>query len=102
MFESLKKKLASLRGKGAEQEEAEAHQPAAEAKTAAPAARQEVAPEIRKAVGDSGRKIDQSEVEDILWELELGLLESDVALPVVEEIKEGVRDALQGKHRNAG
>lgn len=98
MFESLKKKLASLRGKGDEQEgEAEKAQPEAEVKAPAQAPHKEPSPEVHQAVGDSGRKIDQSEVDDILWELELGLLESDVALPVVEEIKAGVRDSLQGK-----
>ena len=33
----------------------------------------------------------------LLWELELGLLESDVALPVIEEIKSGVREGLVGR-----
>lgn len=74
MFESLKKKLSALRGKATEP----------------PAT-------VESAVGDSGRRIDEAEVDEILWELELGLLESDVALPVIEEIKEGVREGLVGK-----
>ncbi|MBI0584797.1 MAG: signal recognition particle-docking protein FtsY [Methanomassiliicoccus sp.] len=74
MFESLKKKLSALRGKATEPP------PTAEA-----------------AIGDSGRKIDEGEVDELLWELELGLLESDVALPVIEEIKSKVREGLVGK-----
>ncbi len=48
-------------------------------------------------VGDSGRKISEKELDELLWELELGLLESDVALPVIEEIKASVRESLLGK-----
>ena len=33
-------------------------------------------------------------LEDLLWELELGLLESDVAMPVIEAIKSSVREQL--------
>ncbi len=43
----------------------------------------------------SGRfTINEDVLEDILWELEVGLLESDVALPVIEAIKESVKDQL--------
>lgn len=87
MFESLKKKLSALRGKATEAPQAKPEPgPTPQETTAAVAA-----------VGDSGRKIDESEVDELLWELELGLLESDVALPVIEEIKNGVREGLVGK-----
>lgn len=94
MFESLKKKLASLRGKAAEPGEPEREEEKAPAQAQKAQAPQ---PDVSRAVGESGRKIDQDEVEEILWDLELGLLESDVALPVIEEIKNGVRDSLLGK-----
>ena len=74
MFESLKKKISALRGKAAE-----------------------LPSNAEEAVGDSGRKIDEAEVDELLWDLELGLLESDVALPVIEEIKSNVRQGLVGK-----
>lgn len=74
MFESLKKKIAAIRGK------------ATELPTSAV-----------DAVGDSGRKIAENDVDDLLWELELGLLEADVALPVIEDIKESVKASLIGK-----
>lgn len=48
-------------------------------------------------VGDSGRKISEKDLDELLWELELGLLEADVALPVIEEIKASVRVSLLGK-----
>ena len=82
MFESLKKKLSALRGKATE---------------APPPTKQEEVAAAAAAVGDSGRKIDEREVDELLWELELGLLESDVALPVIEAIKSGVREGLVGK-----
>ncbi len=50
-----------------------------------------------EAVGDSGKRIKEDSLDDFLWELELELMEADVALPVVEEIKEGVRESLSGK-----
>ncbi len=38
--------------------------------------------------------INEDVLEDILWELEVALLESDVALPVIEAIKESVKEQL--------
>ena len=49
------------------------------------------------AVGTSGKKIKDSSLDDLLWDLEIALMEADVALPVVDEIKEGVRESLLGK-----
>ena len=37
-----------------------------------------------------GKKLREGKLEDLLWELEMALLESDVALPVVEKIKMSV------------
>ncbi|HVO77713.1 MAG TPA: signal recognition particle receptor subunit alpha, partial [Methanomassiliicoccales archaeon] len=34
-------------------------------------------------VGESGRKIDDKTLDDVLWNLEIGLMEADVAVPVV-------------------
>ncbi|MCU0861210.1 MAG: signal recognition particle receptor subunit alpha, partial [Methanomassiliicoccales archaeon] len=48
-------------------------------------------------VGDSGRKIDEKDLDAILWDLEVGLMQADVALPVVDEIKRDVRADLLGK-----
>lgn len=48
-------------------------------------------------VGDSGKKIKEGNLDDLLWELEIALMEADVALPVAEEIKNGVKETLMGK-----
>ncbi len=48
-------------------------------------------------VGETGRKIDEKTLDEVLWNLELGLMEADVAVPVVEEIKREVRADLGGK-----
>ena len=47
--------------------------------------------------GMFAKKIKEDSLDDLLWELEIALLEADVALPVVEEIKEGVKQNLMGK-----
>ena len=52
---------------------------------------------VEEVVGDSGKKISEKDLDELLWELELVLLESDVALPIVEEIKASVRQDLLGK-----
>ncbi|OPY33863.1 MAG: Signal recognition particle 54 kDa protein [Methanomassiliicoccales archaeon PtaU1.Bin124] len=52
---------------------------------------------VEEAVGDSGRKINESDLDELLWNLELGLMEADVALPVIEEIKTSVKADLAGK-----
>jgi fused signal recognition particle receptor len=49
---------------------------------------------VEEVVGDSGKRISEKDLDDLLWELELVLLESDAALPVVEEIKASVRADL--------
>ncbi|MDR0888070.1 MAG: signal recognition particle-docking protein FtsY [Candidatus Methanoplasma sp.] len=48
-------------------------------------------------IGDSGKKIKEDPLDDLLDELEVALLESDVAYPVVQEIILGVRDNLVNK-----
>lgn len=48
-------------------------------------------------VGDSGKRIKEDPLDEILDELEIILLEADVAYPVVEEIKTGVRSNLVGR-----
>jgi fused signal recognition particle receptor len=48
-------------------------------------------------VGASGKGISESDLDETLSQLEMGLLEADVALPVVDEIKAEVRKDLVGK-----
>lgn len=51
---------------------------------------------IDTVVGEEDQRIilPEDQLEDLLWELELGLLESDVAMPVIEAIKSSVREQL--------
>jgi len=61
--------------------------------------KKEIEPSVKveEVVGDSGRKISEKDLDELLWELELVLLEADVALPIVEEIKASVKADLMGK-----
>ena len=60
-------------------------------------AKKEGRPAEGSPVSDSGKKIKEDPLDEILDELEIILLEADVAYPVVEEIKKGVRENLLGK-----
>ncbi len=79
MFESLKNKLSFFRKKATELPES-----------------------AEEVVGERGKKIKEEVVDELLWDLEMGLLEADVALPVVEEIKDNVREGLVGKRLEKG
>ena len=55
------------------------------------------APSAETMVGGSGKRIKEDPLDDLLDELEVALLESDVAYDVVEDIILGVRDNLVNK-----
>ncbi len=57
---------------------------------------------IKAAVLEQEFIIEEKSVKDHLWELEMALLESDVALPVAEKIVEAVRTELVGSRRKIG
>jgi len=57
---------------------------------------------IKAAVFEQEFIIGESSVKDQLWELEMALLESDVALPVAEKIVESVKTELVGSRRKIG
>src|SRR5256886_17678240 len=48
-------------------------------------------------IGDSGRKIKEDKLEEILYDLEIALLESDVAFPAAKEIVDRLAEDLKGK-----
>ena len=54
----------------------------------------EVEQVVRQTAPAAKFTINESVLDDILWDLEVGLLESDVALPVIEAIKLSVREQL--------
>ena len=43
------------------------------------------------------RELSPSDIEDIIWDLQVGLLESDVAVPVTDQIIENVKKKLTGR-----
>ena len=45
----------------------------------------------------AGMELSPSDLEDILWDLQVSLLESDVAVPVADEILARVREKLTGR-----
>ncbi len=53
--------------------------------------------DISEVVDESGRRLRERVLDDLLHDLEMGLLEADVALPVAEELSKTVRGALLGK-----
>jgi len=53
--------------------------------------------DISEVVDESGRRLKESVMDDLLHDLEIGLLEADVALPVAEELIGSVKEALLGK-----
>lgn len=77
MFKLLKEKLGLLKQKAAESESKE---------------KQEVFTESIMA-----QRIRKGKLDELFWELELGLLESDVAYPVVEAIKTQLKEELIGR-----
>ncbi len=106
MFESLKKKLSGLRRKVKDLPPEELgidtaptdEVPVEEAPRVSRKERKKAGrEEPREIVGDKGKKIKEKALDELLWELELALMEADVALPVVEAIKDGVREGLVGK-----
>lgn len=57
---------------------------------------------IKAAVIEQEFIIEEKSLKDHLWELEMALLESDVALPVTEKIVENVKIELIGTRRKIG
>ncbi len=127
MFDKLKEKLGSFKkvlGGAIEEKEKEAEPVKAEATGATEAVKTEAAvkkespktpepaakaPEkfgifdkIKAAVLEQEFIIEESGLKDHLWELEMALLESDVALPVAEKIVESVKTELVGSRRKIG
>jgi len=110
MFRSLKNKLKSFTDKaGRELEELE-EEPAVlepskkELKKREKKAKKEDKKRARKEKAEKpvfaekrGKKLREGKIEDLMWDLEVALLESDVALPVVERIKENLKEDLSGR-----
>ena len=64
---------------------------------ASAAARRKSIDDISEVVGDSGRRLRDGALDDVLSELELQLLQADVALPVAEDLSGNIRAHLSGR-----
>lgn len=115
MFEKLKEKLGSFKkilGADIEKEAVKAEPLKAEVPVKEEAPEPGVQPKIpekpgildkiKAAVLEQEFIIDEKSLHDHLWELEMALLESDVALPVAEKIVESVKNELVGTRRKIG
>ena len=49
-----------------------------------------------------GKKIKEEKLEDFLWELEIALMEADVAVDVIEKLKADIKNELVGKKVKLG
>jgi fused signal recognition particle receptor len=90
MFEKLKEKLGSFKAVLGADIEKEAPEKIG------------VFEKIKAAVLEQEFIIDEKSLAGHLWELEMALLESDVALPVAEKIVESVKNELVGTRRKIG
>ncbi len=113
MFSGLRDRLQAARDRlgasiGAAAEAAQPVAPAAPAQpdearpAAGPAKTPTLAEKVRILVIDRELVVSEKDVAGALEELEMTLLESDVALPVAEALVADIRSGLVGKHRKIG
>ncbi|MCZ7357879.1 MAG: signal recognition particle-docking protein FtsY [Candidatus Methanoperedens sp.] len=117
MFDKLKEKLGGFKkilGGAIKEKEKEAIigeppkpevekvAPAEAAISVKPAEKIGVLDKIKAAVFEQEFIIDEKSLKDPLWDLEMALMESDVALPVAEKIVDSVKSELVGTRRKIG
>ncbi|MCE8425791.1 MAG: signal recognition particle-docking protein FtsY [Candidatus Methanoperedens sp.] len=101
MFENLKEKLGGFKkilGGVIESKEKEV----LKNEPVEPPEKAGILDKIKAAVFEGEFIIEESTLKEHLWELEMALLESDVALPVAENIVESVKVELVGTRRRIG
>ncbi len=91
MFESLRQKLGSFK-QSLSEKISSGEKPPQEAGAG-------IADKAKALILEREFIIDEKSLEEPLWNLQLALLESDVALPVAEEIVSSVKTELLGKRR---
>ncbi len=109
MFDKLKEKLGGFKkilGGAIKKEiiKAEPHVRKEETGVEAPKDHEKICriQKIKAAVIEQEFIIDEKSLKDPMWELEMALLESDVALPVAEKIVDNVKNELVGSRRKIG
>ncbi|HXW98394.1 MAG TPA: signal recognition particle-docking protein FtsY [Methanomicrobiales archaeon] len=104
MFDGLREKLRSVREVFGTSIGEASSPPAGEPAAAEPGARggPGIAERVKILVTEREFVLTERQIEGPLQELEMVLLENDVALPVTDEILRRVKEALVGKHRGIG
>ncbi|MEM3012563.1 MAG: signal recognition particle-docking protein FtsY [Candidatus Hadarchaeales archaeon] len=102
MLEKLKEKLRKVKAKLTKKLEEKAAAPPEEEEKpeAKPKRPSKVSPKlgVKRALKKvAGVELSPADLEDILWDLQVSLLESDVAVPVADEILNRVREKLTGR-----
>lgn len=108
MFRAIKEKLSAFRKKVDQEAEEELKEEAKEVQRVeeAPKAEEKKSPDVREKLASLILRrevvIDDSKLDKILPELEMILLESDVAFDVVDKISEELRNRLRGRTKKIG
>ena len=104
MFEGLRAKLQKIQGGLSESIESAAEEEVSP--PARPAGEKEkdatLLGKVRVLITDREFVIDEKDIREPLFELEMVLLENDVALPVTEEIISHIKKDLEGTRRKIG
>jgi fused signal recognition particle receptor len=109
MFSGLRERLQAARnrlgasiGAAAEASRPVPAEPSAPSTAAAPGKNPTLADKVKILIIDRELVVSDKDVAEALDELEMTLLESDVALPVADAIIADIRTGLVGKHRRIG
>lgn len=95
MLEKLKEKLRKVKAKLTKKLEEKATQKEEEPKKPSKTApKLKVKRALKRAIGI---ELSPQDLEDILWDLQVSLLESDVAVPVADEVLRRVKERLTGR-----
>jgi fused signal recognition particle receptor len=100
MLEKLREKLRRVKAKLTRKLEEKASAPPPEEEEKPEKRPSKVSPKLkvkRALKKAAGVELSPSDLEDILWDLQVSLLESDVAVPVADEILSRVRGKLTGR-----
>ncbi|MCQ8898208.1 MAG: signal recognition particle-docking protein FtsY [Hadesarchaea archaeon] len=103
MLEKLREKLRRVKAKLTKKLEEKASAPPPEEKPEKRPSRLSPKLRVKRALKKvAGVELSPSDLEDILWDLQVSLLESDVAVPVADEILSRVRGKLTGRRLGLG
>lgn len=105
MFDKLKEKFVGIKknlGHAIEEKEKILPQEIEETRIADKKRKAGISEKVKALILDQEFIIEEKDLKDLLWQFELALLESDIALPVAEKIVGYVKEELAGKRRKVG